>query len=302
MIIRKLNNKKLLCIVFLLCAKECVAVSLTTEEVVAKLTQLKPLPKVHYSWGWPRELLEDANGRLLYETARIMNAISLSGRSATKEQIHTAVYTCARINKTNPVISLTIGVNYSPFHYELGPNVPPTYRGSTYQKELQRFESRLIIIKNWIEESNAYYKSSVIVGAILLDMERFYVQPGNEKWNEGMRDALDTVHAKTEKIYPEAKIIWYARGITWKSNDPPWRQSPHFTGKEKLSSLSCSLYSLPEIERMLETYRRTVKLADKLKVNDVVPYVSLASGYRRGLKDTFWYDFDWDYDLIYSYL
>jgi hypothetical protein len=294
-------NRKLYYIVCLLCFQYCCAETFTKDEIVAKLSKLKSLPKVHYSSPWPRELLDDPNNRLLYECARITNSVSISGRLATMVQVRTAVYTCARINKTNPDIPLTIGVNYSPYHYELDPNVPPTYRGPSYQKELDEFESRLVAIRNWIQNYNIYYKSQVKVGAVLLDMERFRVRPSDE-WNEGMREALDTIHLKTSEIYPDAYIEWFGRGMIWRSKDSPWRKTPYFTGKEKLSSLSCSLYFVPEIERTLETYRRTVRLADELKVEDVIPYVSLASGYRRDIEEKFWYDLDWDYDVIYSYL
>lgn len=276
--------------------------ALSHTDVAAKLRELQPLPKVHYSFPFPRTLIEDPDSRLLYECARIMNSVSVSGEWATLDQVRTAVYTCARINKAGPAIPLTIGINYSPFHRELDRQAPPTDRGPTYQKELDRFESRLRTLKGWIDNANAYYKSSVSVGALLLDMERFHYQAGNDVWNEGMREALDTIHTKAVALFPDARIEWYGRGMTWGSTDPPWRRSRYFTGKEILTSLSCSLYCVPELERTLELYRRTVRLADEMGVADVTPWISLASGYRRSLKRTFTYNLDWDYDVIYSFL
>ena len=278
------------------------AVSLSRLQIIEKMASLKPLAKVHYSWGWPDVLLDDPNGRLLYHTARIMNAVSISGHSATAQKVRAAVYTCARLNRTDPDIPLTMGINYSPFHYVLDPNVPPTYRGRTYQDELDRFVSRMVRIKGWLSQSNDYYQSDVRVGAILLDMERFHFQPGNDQWNEGIRTALDAVHNRAQTLFPHARIEWYGRGMRWINGDPPWRQSPYFTGEEKLSSLSCSLYFVPEIERTLELYRRTAELADQLGVQDVTPWVALASGYRRGVETPFYFDLDWDYEVIYSYL
>lgn len=272
-------------------------------DIESKLSQLDPLPKVHYSWAWPKELLNNPNSKLLYETARITNSVSISAHWATMTKVKNAVYTCARINKTKPDISATIGINYSPYHHWLNPNVPPTYQGETYKKELQGLEEKLTIVRGWIQRYNKYYKSDVQVGAVLLDMERFKARPYDDKWIEAMREALDTVHVKVQKIFPKARIEWYGRGMRWISNSQPWIRSPYFTGKEKnMPSLSCALYYIPEIERTLERYRRTVKLADELNVEDVTPWVALASGQRRHLKTTFRFENDWDYDIIYSYL
>ena len=42
-------------------------------------------------------------------------------------------------------------------------------------------------------------------------------------------------------------------------------------------------------------------LADKLGIEEVTIGIALGSGYRRGLsKENIW-DYDWDYELIYSY-
>jgi len=272
-------------------------------DIVSKLSQLDPLPKVHYSWAWPKELLNDPDSRLLCETARITNSVSISARWAREVQVKNAVYTCARINKTNPKISATIGINYNPYHHWLDPSVPPTYRGKTYKKDLQELEKKLTLVSGWIQKYNKYYKSAVQVGAVLLDAERFKARPYDDKWTEAMREALDTVHVKVRNIFPDARIEWYGRGMRWISNPQAWVISPYFTGKEKnMPSLSCSLYYVPEIERTLERYRRTVKLADELNVEDVTPWVALASGQRRRLETTFRFENDWDYDIIYSYL
>jgi len=271
-------------------------------EQLPLLRNLKSLPKVHYSFPLPGELLNDSNNRLLYETARIMNSVSISGEWASMVQVRNAVYTCARINKTKPHIAATIGINYSPYHRELDPNVSPIYRGPTYKKELDRFKNRLTSIKDWIKGYNQQYQNDVKVGAVLLDTERYFARPSDEQWNEGMRVALDDIHLLARGIFPDARIEWYDRGIGYlDSASSPWRKTPLFTGKEILPSPSCSLYYVPEIERTLELYRRTAKLADELGVEDVTPWVALASGYRRGIEKAFRFDNDWDYDLIYSY-
>jgi hypothetical protein len=38
-----------------------------------------------------------------------------------------------------------------------------------------------------------------------------------------------------------------------------------------------------------------------MKISEVTPWIALASGYRRGIKQWQKFDEDWDYDIIYSY-
>jgi len=273
-----------------------------TEETDAFLFRLNPLPKIHYSFGLPNDLLTAAQGRCLYELARITHALSVSGDYITSDKLNLCVYTCARVNKTKPDIPASIGVNFSPWYKKFGKELPPTNRGPSYKAEIEYFENRLTLIKKWIEKSNQKYGSNVKVSAIILDCERFHSRADDKKWNEGMRQALDAIHIKASSIFPKARIEWYGRGMSVVSAGDGWKKGSYFTGKEIMPTLSCSLYCLAELERMHETYRRTADLAGQLGIEDVTPWVALASGYRRGLKKTFYWDKDWDYNLIYSHI
>jgi hypothetical protein len=156
------------------------------------------------------------------------------------------------------------------------------------------------LIKQWVARANDKYGSDVKVGALLLDSERFYVKPNDSKWNEAIRDALDTIHMKAAAIFPDAVIQWYGRGIT-RPDGQTWRQTGLWTNREIKAPMSCSLYMLPEQEAMRETFRRTCALADKLGIEEVTPYVALAAGYRRDLIKKLRWDYNWDYDLVYSW-
>lgn len=271
-------------------------------EINSKLFSLKPLPKVHYFWPVSSELSNDRDNRRLYELARITHSLCVSGEWVTKQQVDNCVYICARVNKTGPVIKTSLGVNFSPWHRRFDKKLPPTDRGPTYVKEISYFEERARLVKQWAEQSNKKYRSDVKVGAITLDSERFSEKKGNELWNEGMREALDAIHKKASSIFPGARIEWYGRGVVPASSGDGWRKTPYWTGKEIKAPLSCSLYTVPEIERTRETFRRTCKLADERGISDITPWVALASGYRRGLKQSHYFDMDWSYDVIYSYL
>ena len=269
-------------------------------DLEVKLRSLKPLPKVHYSSPLPTELMEPQNNGALYELARIIHSLSLSGEWCTKERVDTCVRTCQKVNNTKPNIKASLAINFSPWHRKFGKNLPPTDRGPTYKEELEFFVSRLKTVKQWVEEGNKKFGSEVAVSALILDSERFYAQDGNSTWNDAIRDNLDQIHKLGLSIFPEARIEWYGRGIQRIWGGDGWGRTNYFTGKEIKAPLSCALYSVPEPERTQETYRRTCALADELGIREVTPYVALASGYRRGLVKKQYWDFDWKYDLIYS--
>jgi hypothetical protein len=278
-------------------------VNLSNMEITSKMMQLKSLPKVHYSWKIESgSLLDEKNDRLLYEYARITHALSICGESVTEGQIDKCVYICARINKTGPDIPCSIGINYNPWHRKFGKDLPPTDRGPGYQAEIDLFESRMATIKKMLEKANAKYKSNIEVSALLLDSERFYIRENDNKWNDAIHEALDAISFKAVKVFPEAKIEWYGWGIHHAEKDNPWERMPYWTGKEIKTSLSCSFYRLPEIESCREVYRKTCELADEMNVVDVTPWVALGSGYRRTLKKSSYFEDDWDYDIIYSYM
>ncbi len=277
------------------------AVQLSQAGIDAKLAELKPLPKVHYYWPLLPELCNDRNSRRLYELARITHSLCVAGEWATAEQIDNCVYICARVNKTQPTIRSSLGVNFSPWHRRFGKELPPTDRGPTYHQEIRYFEERARLVKQWVEQSNAKYASDVNIGAITLDSERFHRKSADNAWNEGIREALDAIHTKAKSIFPDARIEWYGRGMIQVAGGTGWDKTSYWTGKEIKAPLSCSLYSVPEIERTRETFRRTCSLADQMSISDVTPWVALASGYRRGLVKSQYFDYDWSYDIIYSY-
>lgn len=270
----------------------------TNLDLVAKLSVLKPLPKAHYFWPLVHENLTDESQ--LYELARITHTMCIGGWY-TQEEVDRCVYMCARVNKTNPVIKASLGVNFSPWHTKFGKDLPPTDRGPTYWEELRYFEERAQLVKQWIEQSNKKYGSDVEVGAVTLDQERLIEKPGDNTWNEGIREALDAIHIRAKTIFTTARIEWYGRGVYPAQEKTGWAKSNNFTGKEILSSLSISLYSLPNLEQMREAYRRTCKLADELGVEDVTPWVALGAGYQPSQRSPHKWYFDWNYDLKYSY-
>ena len=273
---------------------------LSETEIDSMLISLKPLPKIHFSWPVASEI----EGRKLYELARITHSLCLSGKRTTAQQVDKCVYVCETVNKTSPRIKASLAIEFSPFIREFDKAASPTDRGSSYQKAIGQMKSRAELTKKWIAAANKKFQSNIKVSAILLDCERFHVKSGNIKWNDGIREALDTVHSMFQSIFPEARMEWYGRGVGVSAGGDGWAKKKYWTGQEIKAPLSCSLYAVPEIERTRETFRRTAKLADAMGIADVTPWIALASGYRRGLDDlsNAKFDFNWSYDILYSYL
>jgi hypothetical protein len=275
---------------------------LSQVQIDVKLGALKPLPKVHYYYSnIGGGLLDKRNSLRLYEYARITHALAFWGEWVKQQQVDNCVYTCEKINRTNPEIPASIAVFYNPWHRKFGKDLPPTNRGATYDEEIEFFAERLQLINGWLAACNNKYNGRVKLSAVLLDCERFKIKKDDTAWNKAMQEALDAIHMKAQEIFPNARVEWYDRGIR-RFAGYRWGKSNNFTGKEIKAPLSCSLYTLPETECMRETYRRTCTLADALGIKEVTPWVALAAGYRQGLKQGKFYDKEWDYDLIYSYL
>ena len=284
-------------IVFLSAFFQCCAadtIPLSDYEIDVKLRELKPLPKVHHFWPLSPHL--KISDKRLYELARITHTIGIPCEWVKAPQVERYVYTCARLNRTNPPVKASLGVTFVPWHQKFGKGLPPTDRGASYYEELRHFEQRATLVKRWIEQSNKKYHSNVKVSAVLLDSERLHAKQGDKEWNEGMRQALDAIHTRAQTFFPGARIEWYGRGIRGFG----WKKSAYWTGQEIKTSLSCSLYTVPEIEHTRETFRRTCKLADEIGINEVTPWVALAAGARRNLKGVY-YEPDLRYDIIYSY-
>jgi hypothetical protein len=287
----------------LLSCQQCYSIGktrLSESEIDAKLSKLKPLPKIHYCWPPDANLLETRDSRRLYELARITHSLCVSGEWCNKEQVDNCVYICARVNKTGPSIKASLGVNFSPWHRRFGKDLPPTDRGPTYFEEIAYFEKRARLVNQWVSHCNEKYHSDVMVSAVMFDCERFEVKKKDMQWNEAIKEALDAIHVKAVAVFPNAKMIWYGRGILWSPEYEIWVKTRYWTYNEIKSPLSCSLYTVPETARMLETLRRTAELAVEKNINEVVPYVALAAGYHPKYRGHYW-RLDWPYDLKYSH-
>ena len=269
------------------------------QQIIGWLTKLDPLPKIHYSYPLPLKRMSDD---LLFEYARITNAISISGEWHKEKDIDRVVRIAKKVNELKPKNPVSIGINYSIWHRRFGKNLSPMDTGVTYTEELELLKENLESIKKKLAKANLKYDDKIEVSRLLFDSERFHIKPDNVAWNKAITEKYDSATDIVKDIFPKVKIEWYGRGaIQNGSSKTGWEVTNFFSLKEKGNSFNCTLYTVPEIGITREIFRKTVKLALKYKQEEVTPWVALASGYRRKL-DTFqvWSP-DWNYDLIYSW-
>jgi len=269
-------------------------------QLVAWLSELDPLPKVHYSYPIESSLLHTPVEPLLYEYVRITHAASLTGRGPRQHHVAAAVAACTLVNRDNPAIAATIALNFSPWHDVFPPDAPPTDFGSLHDAELDQFREALVLFRDWLAEENALQQTDVQMSALLLDHERFKVREDDPVWNQAITDKLTATYDTARSVFPEARIEWWGRG-GFRPVPSGWSHSPYSTLEEPGESYACALYRVPEAETSREAFRRTYALAQEHGVSQVNPWVALAAGVRPG-DDTFsdWLQ-DWDYDVQHSW-
>jgi len=249
------------------------------------LSKLAPLPKPHYFWP---QGIEWPDTRSTDEIIRIMGTACVSGEYAREDESR-------RLFRMAAKHKALIGVFYSPWHRRFPSDLPPTDKGEKHLEELKRLKNRLELIRGW---ANA---EKMKVNAVLFDSERFHVDESNERWNSAIDQKYNATYDVAKSVYPDSVVEWYGSGLGRTASGSGWSQSTFFTFREKRDSLSCSLYCVPEIEGMRETYRRTAQFADSLKIRSVTPWVALATGYRRQTDQFNKWSKDWDYETIYDW-
>jgi len=269
------------------------------EQILAWFQELKPLPKIHYSWPVPIGKLSD---ELLLEYVRLTHAVSLSGEWGKSEQVDRAVSICKRVNADKPKIAASIGINFSVWHRRFGKDLPPTDTGPTHQAELDYLKARMETMQTALAAANRKHDTKVAITAILFDSEHFHTRADDSKWNQAITAKYNAAYDTVRAVFPKVRIEWYARGAVQPGASPTgWSQSNYFALDEKGESFGCSLYQVPEIGYTRDIFRRTARNAEQHGCAEVTPWIALASGYRRQTDKYHEFSLDWNYDLIYSW-
>ena len=273
--------------------------AVSQEQVLAWLRELKPLPKVHYSWPLPFGSFSD---ELLLEYARLTHAVSLSGEWSKPEQVDRAVTICQQVNSSKPKIKASIGINYSVWHRRFGKDLPPTDVGPTHEAELEYLKTRMEKILSELTDANRRHAADIRVSCVLFDSERLHIRPDDPEWNEAITSKYNAAYATVRQVFPKVRIEWYDRGgVHPSASSTGWSSAGLFALDEKGESFGCSLYHVPEIGHTRETFRRTAQNAKRHGCEHITPWIALASGYRRQTDKFHKFSMDWNYDLIYSW-
>jgi hypothetical protein len=276
------------------------------EQVLTWMQELDPLQKVHFTFPLPAPLQEDPNHMFLYDLVRLTHAFSVSGEWFNQHRINTGVQVCEAINDTNPAIRASIAVNYHPWIHVFPDDAPPTYVGWEHQAEIDQFAERMTLLRDSLATANAQYHADVELTAVILDSEHFIAkdpaEPDADEWNAAIDAKYMAFHNIAASVFPDARIEWYGRGAYQVCEaGSGWCLTPWFTLNTDIDRFNCALYRVPEIEATRETFRRTYDNAVDHGYELVTPWVALASGYRRDAEPASFWEFDWNYDLVYSW-
>lgn len=244
----------------------------TVSPWLTQLRALPALPKPHYSWPLPDEVL--AEPELVREVARITHGVTLSGRWCGQAQVDVAAAAC-RASGAKLVLL------FSPYH---GDQTPAMLR------------TRLGTVASFLVQSSGEDVAAVPIGVILLDSEKLRRQ-ANVAANQAVLEQHAAVYDVCRELQPSARIEWYRFGGVQRANVPlGWEESPYHVVGESHVAYSVSLYAIAHPLETRESYRRTVELAHERGTHAVTPWIALGSGYGPA-GDWKW---DWDADPLYA--
>ena len=184
------------------------------------LKSLLPLPKVHHSWMLPIDQFRsvDAADSVLVDYARITGSVPIClisncgewpGNAA--ERVAIAVDACQRASLVEPPLGRTdsapfLAVNFSPWYsFFKGSNASSTDGEAA---ELELWRNAFVQLKEWIAAANANFNSTVKVGAILMDSEKFNYNPVSDSaaMKAAIRRKNELIYNLTRDAFPLAPL------------------------------------------------------------------------------------------------
>jgi len=264
------------------------------DPITDELRELPALQKLHVSWPVDATLLNCA--ARLTEYVRITGACSV-GLGAPEADWLKCIGACESGGGR-------LVVKYSPLRSAPLPDESPAERANAFDA---RFTAELCEIMTQLEGLEAIVDAGgVELAVILLDSESHIV---TDETRQALVEKHTAVYRLFKDAFPTARIVWYNVGGIREAGTPEgWNEFPKVPIEIPVdNAFSCSLYALPEIHRMRETFRRTLANAELHGVGEVVPWVALGCGWERtpwrpppGRKVRRWCD-TCDYPLAYSW-
>lgn len=289
----------MLCLCLWFIGSSVFAQPVPTTVTVGQLAALKPLPKTHYYRPPDYNTIKSTPDGLsrITNIVRITGSYNLQAERATDLEVAYSVAICKRHGAT-------LGLWYAPYHRgflpgDADPN--PWDYGPTYEAEVALFSQRLEQINIWLQQENIAQSASVVVGAIVLNSERFVSRIDDPQWNLAIDMKYDAFYGRAKYHFPKVRVEWYGRGLTPDTSETGYGPYPWNTFTNKADSLSVSLYRVPDLVEMREVYRRTCALS-AAEGKPVVPWIALGCGYQRRIDKFQEFSDVWAYDEVLAWL
>ncbi|MCH8244106.1 MAG: hypothetical protein IH897_16070 [Planctomycetes bacterium] len=160
----------------------------------------------------------------------------------------------------------------------------------------------MLQFRQWLDEAYVEFDAEIPMTALIFDSELFTVkkpnEPGYQEWNAAMTAKYDAFYTLGKSIFPDARIEWFARGAIQPCDDHTrWCAKNLFTLDEMGETFNCSLYYPHATQLMIDTFRQTHQKAVAHGVTEIMPWVSLGSGWDLSRR---WH-FDLEYDVAASW-
>lgn len=271
-------------------------------------SKLRSLPVPHYSWPIKPGTVDQ---KTLVDFVRITHGYSMQGYAVGNDAlqlrsaaIKEAVVVSNEVRKLDTGLDPGLAINYSVWHYAFPRNIAPFENSEASARELDLLRRNLVSIKEILSETNQDLKGRLKVKAILFDAEAFRVRQRGvgPQWNQAITEKHSLAFRVAKEVFPSAQVEWYGRGGFRKNFVSGWWQTlPYFTLNEPGASYSVPLYSLPDEEVTNVALRKTIDFARDKGIEEVTPWVALASGYAKDHEGTTKWLMDWRYPVDSSW-
>jgi len=227
------------------------------DQFVEALRSMPPLPKRHYSWPLQRSVLMDpANAQLLREYARVTGALTIWGEGTPKEAL---LYALAICKETGAALAFAFNAWIRKFPED----APATYRGPQWLEEIKYLQDRLSELKSWLGGDAAYVK------AIIINCERFFVDPKTPSLNPAIYALHQTFADLCEHHFPDARREWY--------NMIPGNI---FVSADHGEGYSVPLYDCSRLDYERKLFQAAAQSAAGDGKRTVTPWVAMGAEYR----------------------
>lgn len=270
----------------------------------ARLAQLKPLSKTHWSWPVRRQddwYTDPEHRAVALQIARICGSWGLGHvgwlHPANHEHWKQGIGLAADAG-------VSVNMTISPYHWEFpAPDPNPCLRNDLHQLAVTRFADNLALVKTWCDDAG------VEIALVMFDHERFYTTQSSrhkqirgtiegERWDGCVAEKLLAFDRIARAIVPRVKLVWY--GAPNKSRGQGWigPRCDYY-----MPSLYYPASAWGDKNRLAYWSARTLGIWATWPpvVTHAIPCVSLASGYHPREGGGHYWRHNWDYDSQVSY-